>query len=66
MPESMRELRLPEDLCRAAEEKFGREFGTLEELITFVLRELATDNAAQMDQAEARIIEERLRALGYI
>jgi hypothetical protein len=66
MPESMRELRLPEDLCRAAEEKFGREFGTLEELITFVLRELASDNAAQMDQAEARIIEERLRALGYI
>jgi hypothetical protein len=66
MAESMRELRLPEDLCRAAEEKFGREFGTLEELITFVLRELASDNAAQMDQAEARIIEERLRALGYI
>jgi hypothetical protein len=66
MAESMRELRLPEDLCRAAEKKFGREFGTLEELITFVLRELASDNAAQMDQAEARIIEERLRALGYI
>jgi|HubBroStandDraft_1064217.scaffolds.fasta_scaffold52317_4 hypothetical protein len=66
MAESMRELRLPEDLCRAAEEKFGREFGTLEELITFVLRELASDKAAQMDQAEARIIEERLRALGYI
>jgi hypothetical protein len=66
MAESMRELRLPEDLCRAAEKKFGREFATLEELIIFVLRELASDSAAQMDQAEARIIEERLRALGYI
>jgi hypothetical protein len=66
MAESMRELRLPEDLCRAAEKKFGREFATLEELIIFVLRELASDSAAQMDQAEARINEERLRALGYI
>jgi hypothetical protein len=66
MAESIRALRLPADLCRAAEEKFGGKFGNLEELISFILRELLRDDAAQMDQADARIIEERLRDLGYI
>jgi hypothetical protein len=66
MAESMIELRLPADLCRAAEERFGRQFGSLEELLTFILRELLSDDAARMDQTEARIIEERLRDLGYI
>ena len=66
MTESMRDIRLPDQLCRAAEEKFGQQFGSLEELIGFVLRELLRDDASQMDQAETRIIEERLRDLGYI
>jgi hypothetical protein len=64
--ESWREVRLPADLCRTAEEKFEKQFSSLEELISFVLRGLINDKAAQMDQAEARIIEERLRDLGYI
>jgi hypothetical protein len=66
MTESMRDLRLPNELCRAAEEKFGQQFGSLEELIVFILRELLRDDASHMDQAETRIIEERLRDLGYI
>ena len=36
----------------------------LEELLVFVLQELLRDQAAQMDQAEQRVIEQRLKDLG--
>lgn len=62
----MREVRLPAELCEAAERKFSQKFGTLEELLTFILRDLSRDEALQLDLAEQRIIEERLRELGYI
>jgi len=61
-----RELRLPADICAAAEERFGQSFGTLEDLLGFVLRELLRDEARQLDRSEQRIVEERLRELGYI
>jgi len=62
----MREIRLPEDLCAAAEKKFVQKFGSVEELLTFILRDLSRDEALQLDQAEQRMIEERLRELGYL
>jgi hypothetical protein len=62
----MRDVRLPADLCAAAEEKFSHTFANLEELLTFVLRDLSLDDAAQLDQAEQRLVEERLRELGYL
>ena len=62
----MREVRLPAELCNAAEEKFAARFKSLEELLIFVLRDLAADDASHADRAEQRIIEERLRELGYI
>jgi hypothetical protein len=65
MPET-RELRLPLDLCQAVERKFGERFGSLEEFLIFAMGELVKDDAAQMDQAEERVIEERLKDLGYI
>jgi hypothetical protein len=61
-----REVRLPLDLCTAAEQKFGKQFGTLEELLTFVLRELLRDEGAEFDQQEQRLVEQRLRELGYL
>ena len=66
MPDNEREIRLPSQLCQAAEQKFGARFGTIESLLTFVLQELVRDDAAQMDQAELRVVEKRLRDLGYI
>jgi hypothetical protein len=62
----MREIRLPAELCAAAEKKFSQKFNSLEELLTFILRDLSRDDALQLDHAEQRIIEERLRELGYI
>ena len=62
----MRDVRLPEDLCAAAEKKFGQTFASLEELLIFVLRDLSRDESSQLDQAEQRLVEERLRELGYL
>lgn len=62
----MREVRLPADLCSAAEKKFSKVFANLEELLVFILRDLSLDQASQLDQAEQRLVEERLRELGYL
>ncbi len=66
MSSDLREVRLPDELCHEAERRFSARFGSLEELLVFVLRELLRDQAAQMDQAEQRVIEKRLKDLGYI
>lgn len=62
----MRKITLPEHLCRAAEEKFSPRFGTVEEFLTAALNELLRDDAQRMDEQEQRIIEARLKALGYV
>jgi hypothetical protein len=62
----VRQVQLPQDLCAAAEKKFQLQFGTLEELLTFVLRDLLRDDALQADLAEERLVEQRLRELGYL
>jgi hypothetical protein len=61
-----RELRLPENLCAAAEQKFGQRFSGVEELLIFILQDLLRDEVTRLDQAEQHIVEERLRELGYI
>ena len=62
----MRNVGLPEDLCRAAEERFGRRFASIDELLANVLRELLRDDQSKMDERELEIIEQRLRGLGYV
>jgi hypothetical protein len=62
----IREVRLPAELCIRAEKKFNPGFSTLEELLVFVLQELLREDAAQADEAEQKIVEDRLRELGYI
>lgn len=61
-----RQVQLPEDLCATAEKKFAARFHSVEELLEFVLRDLVQDSAASADENEQRIVEERLRELGYI
>ena len=66
MAESVREVRLRSELCSAAEQRYGAQFGGLEQFLEFVLQRLLKDDATPMDQSEQRIIEERLKDLGYI
>ena len=61
-----REVKLPEELCKKAEQLYGKRSGTLDQFLTMVLRELVRDDAAQADLAEQQIIEERLKDLGYV
>ena len=61
-----REVRLPSDLCEAVEKKYAQQFNNVEELLEFVLRDLARDEAAKADQREQDLVEQRLRELGYL
>jgi hypothetical protein len=61
-----REIRLPEELCAAAEKKFGGRFGSLDELVVFLLQELVNGDTVALDQAEQAAVEQRLRDLGYL
>jgi len=62
----MRTVQLPAELCAAAEKKFSNAFSRVDELLTFVLQDLARDEATKADQAEERLVEERLKELGYL
>ena len=61
-----REVRLPMDLCNKVEQVYGKRFGNLEQFLVFALKELTRDDARLADEAEQKIIEERLKDLGYI
>jgi hypothetical protein len=61
-----REIRLPEDLCAAAEKKFAGKFGSLDELVAFLLHELVHGDTLELDQAEQAAVEQRLKDLGYL
>jgi len=62
MNEQVRKITLPNELCVAVEQRFGN----LEAFLTFVMTELLRDNASAQDRNEERLIEERLRDLGYM
>ena len=49
-----REVRLAADLCLAAEKKFGETFGSVEDLLTFILRDLLRDDSARFDRFTQR------------
>jgi hypothetical protein len=61
-----RTLQLPEDLCAAAEKSLTGRFESLEALLSFLLQEIAKDEASRLDLAEEQILAQRLRDLGYI
>ena len=66
MSDNVRDLKLEAILCDKAEKKFGARYGGLEPFLNHVLQELLRDDAAEMDEHERRIIEQRLKDLGYI
>lgn len=62
----IRAVQLPAELCAAAEKRFGHKFASVEELLTFLLQDLLRDDADQADLTEQRLVEQRLRELGYL
>lgn len=59
-------IAVPAGLCAEAEEKFAGKFADLPELVTFMLTQLLRGGAEQLDAQEQKIIEDRLRDLGYL
>jgi hypothetical protein len=64
--QDMRTVVLPESLCAEAEERWGARFGSIDDLLIFVLQELNQDQGKRLDKAEEQAVEQRLRDLGYI
>lgn len=62
----IREIKLPTDLCAAAEEKFRGVFRSVDELLVCVLQGLIRGDTTDMDRADKAVVEARLRDLGYI
>jgi hypothetical protein len=62
----LRSISLPEEMCAKAEQKFRHRFENVDELLAAMMAELLRDDAAVMDQSEQKILEERLKGLGYI
>jgi hypothetical protein len=61
-----RSVRLPEELCREAENWLKGRFDNLEALISFALQEIIKDDSTKLDQEEEELVQQRLRDLGYI
>lgn len=61
-----RSVQLSDELCVAAERRYGDVFGNIEQLLEAVLTELVRDEAAKLDEAEQELVQQRLRELGYL
>lgn len=66
MAGDIRRVELPADLCDGIEKRFATEGRSLEQFLIFAMQQLLQDEAAQMDDSEKRMIEQRLKDLGYI
>ena len=62
----LRIVNLPADLCERAEKKFGGSFDSVEQMLEYILTDLLREDAAQADQQEQSVLEQRLRDLGYL
>ncbi len=62
-----RDVQLSARLFEATERLIaGTRFKTVEEFVAFVLQELTSVDGTQLDERERKVIEERLRDLGYL
>lgn len=64
--QEMRTVRLPAGLCADAETRWGARFGSIDDLLTFLLQELNRNEGERFDKVEEQAVEQRLRDLGYI
>ena len=64
--DEMRTIKLPKPLCEAIERKFSPRFVSVEDFLTAAMKEFLREDVAKIDEQEERVIEERLKALGYV
>ena len=61
-----RTLQMPEDICAKAETWMSGRFATIEAFVEFLLREVMREDDSKLNEEEERMVQERLRDLGYI
>ena len=61
-----RSVQLSEALCAAAEQKYAATFSSVQDLLTFLLKEVLVDPTPQLDKDEQKMVDQRLRDLGYV
>lgn len=62
-----RSVDLPDHVYRAIEKRLPDSgFGTVDELVAHILRVVTDDAPLRLDAEEERMLEKRLRALGYL
>ena len=61
-----REIRIKESLYQAIQDRFGPQFGSVDELVGFVLQELLRNDTTALDESEQQMIRARLKDLGYL
>ena len=62
-----RDVRLPVHLYDAAEQLIkGTRFETVDAFVAFVLQELTSRDSTKFEEQERKVIEARLRDLGYL
>jgi len=62
-----RDIRLPAHLYDAAEQLIkGTRFETVDAFVAFVLQELTSRDSTKFEEQERKVIEARLRDLGYL
>lgn len=62
----LRPVQLPEQLCEVLEQRFSGQYGSLDLFIQIVLEELLRSDPSRLDASEQRMVEDRLRDLGYM
>ena len=60
------QVNLPSELCASVLKRYGSRFANIEDLLTFLLREILRDDAMKMDEKEKQMLEARLKDLGYL
>ena len=66
MSSEVREVRLPAQLCIDAERRFGARFGSVEELLVTSCKSCCATRRRRWTSPNRRVIEQRLKDLGYI
>ena len=61
-----RKISVPEDLYLELEARLGPHFGSVDDMICFIIRELLRSDTRALDEAEQQMIRTRLKDLGYL
>lgn len=61
-----RSVQIPEDLYRTIKDRLGSQFTNVDDFVSYVLREVLREDFPSFDESEQKMIQSRLKDLGYL